>query len=39
METNNDNLLDMINRIQVKSIEDVLNYNDCGIVDNNCNTN
>ena len=35
METNND----MINKIQVKSIEDVLNYIDCGIVDNNCNTN
>ena len=29
----------MINKIQVKSIEDVLNYIDCGIVDNNCNTN
>ena len=39
METNNDNLIDMLNRIQVKSIEDVLNYIDCGIVDNNCNTN
>ena len=35
MEINND----MINKIQVKSIEDVLNYIDCGIVDNNCNTN
>ena len=33
METNND----MINKIQVKSIEDVLNYIDCGIVDNICN--
>ena len=39
METNNDNLIDMIHRIQVKSIEDVLNYIDCGIVDNNFNTN
>ena len=39
METNNDNLIDMINRIQLKSIEDVLNYIDCGIVDNNFNTN
>ena len=28
METNNDNLMDMINRIKVKSIEDVLNYID-----------
>ena len=27
------------NQIQVKSIEDVLIYIDCGIVDNNCNTN
>ena len=27
------------NQIQVKSIEDVLNYIDCGIVDNNFNTN
>ena len=35
METNND----MINKIQVKSIEDILNYIDCGIVDNDCNTN
>ena len=26
-------------QIQVKSIEDVLNFIDCGIVDNNCNTN
>ena len=39
MGTNNDNLIDMINRIQVKSIEDVLNYIDCGIVDNNFYTN
>ena len=39
METNNNNLIDMINQIQVKSIEDVLNYIDCGIVDNNFNTN
>ena len=33
METNNNNL------IQVKSVEDVLNYIDCGIVDNNFNSN
>ena len=39
METNINNLIDMINQIQVKSIEDVLNYIDCGIVDNNVNTN
>ena len=39
METNNNNPIVMINRIQVKSIEDVLNYIDCGIVDNNCNRN
>ena len=39
METNNNNLIDMINQIQVKSIEDVLIYIDCGIVDNNVNTN
>ena len=35
MGTNND----MINQIQVKSIEGILIYIDCGIVDNNCNTN
>ena len=29
----------MKNRIQVKTIEDVLNYIDCGIVDKNCNRN
>ena len=39
METNNNNLIDMINQIQVKSIEDVLNYIDCGIVDNKVETN
>ena len=27
------------NQIQVKSIEDVLNYIDCGMVDNSFNTN
>ena len=35
MGTNNN----MINQIQVKSIEDILNYIDCGIVNNNFNTN
>ena len=29
----------LINRIEVKTIKDVLDYDDCGIVDNNCNTN
>ena len=33
METN------MMNRIEVKTIKDVLDYIVCGIVDNNCNTN
>ena len=38
METNND-VLNLINRNEVKTIKDVLEYIDCGIVDNNCNTN
>ena len=29
----------MINRIEVKTIKDVLDHIDCAIVDNNCNTN
>ena len=29
----------MMNRIEVKTIKDVLDYIVCGIVDNNCNTN
>ena len=33
METN------LMNRIKVKTIKDVLDYIDCGIIDNNCNTN
>ena len=28
----------LINRIEVKTIRDVLDYIDCGMVDNNCNT-
>ena len=31
--------MNLINRIQVKTIKDVLDYIDCGIVDNNCKTN
>ena len=38
MYTNND-VMNLINRIEVKTIEDVLDYIDCGIVDNICNTN
>ena len=38
METNND-VMNLINRIEVKTIKDVLDYIDCGIVDINCNTN
>ena len=38
METNND-VMKLINRIQVKTIKDVLDFIDCGIVDNNCNKN
>ena len=38
METNND-VKNLINRIEVKTIKDVLDYIDCGIVDINCNTN
>ena len=38
METNND-AMKLTNRIQVKTIKDVLDYIDCGIVDNNCNKN
>ena len=38
METNND-VMKLINRIQVKTIKDNLDYIHCGIVDNNCNTN
>ena len=38
METNND-IMNLIKRIEVKTIEDVLDYIHCGIVDNNCNTN
>ena len=38
METNND-IMNLINQIEVKTIKDVSDYIDCGIVDNNCNTN
>ena len=38
METKND-AMNLINRVAVKTIKDVLEYFDCGIVDNNCNTN
>ena len=38
METNND-VMNLINRVEVKTIKDVLDYIDCGILDNNCNTN
>ena len=38
METNDD-IWNLINRIEVKTIKDVLDYIDCAIVDNNCNTN
>ena len=38
METNDD-IRNLIKRIEVKTIKDVLVYIDCGIVDNNCNTN
>ena len=38
METNDD-IWKLINRIEVKTIKDVLDYIDCAIVDNNCNTN
>ena len=37
METNDD-IWNLINRIEVKTIKDVLDSFDCGIVDNNCNT-
>ena len=38
METNDD-IRKLINRIEVKTIKDVLDYIDCGIVDINFNTN
>ena len=38
METKND-IINLINGIEVKTIKDVLDYIDCGIVDSNCNTN
>ena len=38
MQTNDD-IRNLINRIEVKTIKDVLDYIDCGKVDNNCNTN
>ena len=38
METNDD-IRKLINRIEVKTIKDVLDFVDCGIVDNNFNTN
>ena len=38
METNDD-IRNLINRIEVKTFKNVLDYIDCGIVDNNCNTN
>ena len=38
METNDD-IRKLINRIEVKTIKDVLDFIDCGIVDNNFNTN
>ena len=38
METNND-VMNLINQIEVKTIKDVLDYIDCGILDNNCKTN
>ena len=38
METNND-VKNLMKRIEVKTIKDVLDYIDCGIVDNNFNTN
>ena len=34
-----DDIRILINRIEVKTIKDVLDYIDCGIVDNICNTN
>ena len=38
MEANND-VMNLINRIEAKTIKDVLDYIDCRIVDNICNTN
>ena len=38
METNND-IMKLINQIEVKTIKDVLEYIDYGIVDNIYNTN
>ena len=38
METKDD-IRKLINRIEIKTIKDVLDYFDCGIVDNNFNTN
>ena len=38
METNND-IMKLINQTEVKTVNDVLDYNDYGIVDNNYNTN
>ena len=38
METSND-VMNLINRIEVKTIKKVLDYIDCGIVDKNCNSN
>ena len=38
MELKND-VENLINRIEVKTIKDVLDYFDCGLVNNNCNTN
>ena len=35
----NDDIRNLINRIEVKTIKDVLDYIDCGIVDNNYNSN
>ena len=38
METNYD-IMNLINRIEVKTVKVVLDYIDCGIVNNNCDTN
>ena len=38
MEINND-IMKLINQFEVKTIKYVLGYIDCGIIDNNCNTN
>ena len=38
METNDD-IWNLISPIEVKTIKDVFDYIDCGIFDNNCNTN